>query len=51
MRTERTYEFKLIETISPLQHLALLCKMLEAAEEDESKITVEPVEFAEDNAA
>lgn len=53
MKTERTYEFKFSESISPIQHLAFLCKMLEAAEFGEKDFTVndEITEFAEENAA
>jgi hypothetical protein len=52
MKTERTYEFKLIETISPLQHLAFLCKMLEAVEIVEKELAVDQsLAYAEDSAA
>ena len=52
MKTERTYEFKFSETISPIQHLAFLCKMLEAAEVGEQATTVNETEgLAEDHAA
>ena len=52
MKTERIYEFKFSETVSPIQHLAFLCKMLEAAELGEKDIMVnEHAELTEENAA
>ena len=51
MKIERTFEFISSEIIPISQHLALLCKMLEAAEEGDERITVESIELAEDNAA
>ena len=52
MKTERTYEFKFSEVVSPIQHLSLLCKMLEAVELSENEIAVDqPAACAEDSAA
>lgn len=52
MKTERTFEFKFSETVSPIQHLAFLCKMLEAVEIGERDLTSNKCdEFAEENAA
>ena len=52
MKTERTYEFKFSEAVSPIQHLSLLCKMLEAAELAEKEFAVDKTaERAEDSAA
>ena len=49
MRTERTIETKFTSAVSFAEHLALLCKMLEAAESaattavEESAETTEPI--------
>ena len=52
MKTERIFEFKFSEIVSPIQHLSLLCKMLEAVELSENEITIDqPTECAEDSAA
>jgi hypothetical protein len=50
MRIERTIETKIIPVVSFTEHLALLCKMLEAAENAESTAE-EVVELAEPVAA
>ena len=52
MKTERIFEFRFSDSVSPLQHLAFLCKMLEAAEIAEKELAVEQTaDFAEDSAA
>ena len=50
MKKERTIETKFMSAVSLAEHLALLCKMLEAAENAESTAE-EAVELAEPVAA
>jgi hypothetical protein len=52
MKRDRTYEFKFSESITPSQHLAFLCQMLEAAELSDKKTEViESAEIKEIDAA
>jgi hypothetical protein len=51
MRTERIIETKITPVVSFTEHLALLCKMLEAAENADSSTAVEAVETSETMAA
>lgn len=51
MKTDRIYEFKISEVVSPAEHIALLCKMLEAAVLSEKDLMVnKPIEFTADPA-
>jgi hypothetical protein len=51
MRTERTIETKIIPVVSFAEHLALLCKMLEAAENASANAVDETTEITETMAA
>jgi hypothetical protein len=51
MKTERIVEFKLADTSLLAEHLAFLCKMLEAAENEDLSTAVEAAETTETMAA
>ena len=51
MKKQRTIETKFTSAVSFAEHLALLCKMLEAAENADSSTAVEAVETSETMAA
>ena len=51
MKTERIVEFKFADTLLLAEHLALLCKMLEAAENADSSTAIEATETSETMAA
>lgn len=51
MKTERIVEFKLADTLLLAEHLALLCKMLEAAENAATTAIDEAAETTETMAA